>query len=241
MVDLKKRVAVAQHRPIAILIDRSKSTMNIRKDLNRIAEQALQKMKSFTEYRSITEILAIQFDTEPEVTAEFTKLEQTPIHALTIARSDHCTDTGKALLLALELLDQKKEACKEAGETYHQPICFLLTDGSPDPGSGAPEHEIRAYERRYAEAAAEIKKREAEEKLTFVAAGIYVSEHQRANMDKLRELSNHPDRIVELNGKNGDLSAIEKFFEVIIQATNARPDATPIDALVDNSLGGVFY
>lgn len=32
MVDMKKKVAIAKHRPIAILLDRSKSTGNIRTD-----------------------------------------------------------------------------------------------------------------------------------------------------------------------------------------------------------------
>lgn len=238
MVDMKKKVAIAKHRPIAILLDRSKSTGNIRTDLNRIAEEALEEMKAQAEYRAITEILAIQFDTEPEVTAEFVKLEHISAHALTVAQSQHCTDTGKALLMALEMLDQKKAECREAFEEYYQPICFLITDGNPDPGKGATLEVIRAYEERYARAAAEIKKREKENKLIFVAAGLYVSENQRASMSKLRELSNYPDRIVELNSKSGGLEDLKEFFKIIVNATSSRPDSTPIDALVDNSFGG---
>lgn len=237
MVKIQKKVAIAQHRPVAILIDKSKSTTYIRAGLNRYANEAMRRMKENTEYRNVTEILAIQFDTEPQVTAEFTRLDQTPSNALTITESKGCTDTGKALLLALELLDRKKEACREDGETYYQPVCFLLTDGNPDPGRDAPEHAVRDYERRYAEAAAQIRQREQENKLTFIAAGLNVPNEKNPNMDKLRELSTHPERIVELDASDGNLKDIEKFFEVVVNATNARPDRTPIDELVDNSLG----
>ena len=233
---------VKKHRPVCLLIDRSKSveTENgrVMEGINRCAIEAVKKMKEQILYRDMTEMLVIQFDTNPEVMADFVKLDELDARAVTIAQARGCTDTGKALLLALEMLTQKKKECKNKGEEYVQPLLFLITDGAPDPGK--PMHEsqreaharaVREYEDRYQKAAAMIRQMEEADKLVFVAGGITVSEEIAADIDKLRELTNHPEQVVELDC-SGDLSNLECFFEVILMATEAPPEKSPIAALV---------
>lgn len=242
---------VKKHRPVCLLIDRSKSveTENgrVMEGINRCAIEAVKKMKEQVLYREMTEMLVIQFDTNPEVTADFVKLDDLDIRAVTIAQAKGCTDTGKALKLALQMLDQKKKECKDKGEEYVQPLLFLITDGAPDPGKPMYESQreaharaVREYEARYQEAAAMIRQMEAEDKLVFVAGGITVNEEIAADIDKLRELTSHPEQVVELDC-SGDLSCLESFFEIILMATEASPDRSPIGSLVGKIAKGKRY
>lgn len=230
-----------KHRPVALLLDKSKSISadngRLMKGINLCATEAIRKMKAQLLYRDITEVLVIQFATEPEVTAEFVKLADLPEDALTITQARGCTDTGKALLLALDMLEHRKDECKDKGEEYFQPLLFLLTDGFPDPGKlTRPEDQeahavaVNDYEERYACAAKRIRKMEAAGRLIFVAGGITLDDELRADMDKLRELSAIPERVVELNC-SGNLDSLSKFFELILEATDSRPDCTPLEEM----------
>ncbi len=242
---------VKKHRPVAILIDRSKSVETdngrVMEGINRSAIEAVKKMKEQVLYREMTDMLVIQFDTNPEVMADFVRLNDLDARAVTIAQAKGCTDTGKALLLALEMLDQKKKECKELGEEYVQPLLFLITDGAPDPGKPMYESQREAharavleYEARYQQAAAMIRQMEAEDKLVFVAGGISVNEEIAADIEKLRELTRHPERVIELDC-GGDLSSLEEFFEIILLATEVPLDRSPISALVGRIAQGKRY
>lgn len=235
---------VRKHRPVCILLDRSKSISSyngrLMNGINRSASEAVRKMKELVLYRDMTEVLVIQFSTEPEVTAEFVPLADLSEQALTITQARGCTDTGKALLLALDMLDRRKAECKEKGEEYFQPLLFLLTDGYPDPGNPVRKEDVepharavKAYEERYAQAARRIKAMEEADKLVFVAGGITVDDELRADMDKLRELTGKTERVVELDC-SGNLDSLSGFFELVLKATDSRPDFSPIVNMAKN-------
>ena len=242
------KAPIEKHRPVCVLIDRSKSVESydgrVMNGINCCAEGVVEKMKKQVEFRKMTEMLVIQFDTKPEVTADFVKLDDLDPQAVTIAQAKGCTDTGAALLRALDMLDKKKQECKDEGEEYIQPLLFLITDGAPDPGKISDESQreahsfaVREYGERYRKAAARIKEMEEADKLVFVAGGITVDEEIAADIGKLRELTNYPNRVVELDC-SGDLSRLEGFFDVVLAATAAPPNTSPIDELVKNIARG---
>lgn len=239
---------VKKHRPVCLLMDRSDSVASdngrLMEGINRCSIDAVRRLKEQVLYRDMTELLIIHFATEPEIKAEFVKLEELKEEHILIAQTKGCTNTGKALLKALDLLEQKKAECKKKGEEYVQPLLFLITDGYPDPGklTRADQKEAHAravaeYQESYARAAARIKEMEQADKLVFVAGGITVDQDLRADMDKLRELTSKPDQVVELDC-SGDLSSLADFFEIILQATESRLDRSPIEKWVQKALKG---
>lgn len=234
-----------KHRPVAIVLDRSQSTYYLREGMNRIFRHAMQTMKNQTEYRQITELLVIQFDTEPEVMAQFTPLADVDPAVLELRQCAHCTNTGKALLLALELLTQKKQKYRELGEECFQPLLFLVSDGEPDPGENAPPEVVREYAQLYAQAGVRIRQMEENKKLVFAAASLWNQSaepvtgreaelRKERRVQRVRELTLHSDHVVGMDVSAEDLGGIERFFEIVLQATKARPWGTPLaDMLQD--------
>ena len=90
------------HLPVSIVIDKSESTGDIRDLLNRGAQSLIQSMKKELTFRGIVDLLVIHFSSESEVIMDFQPLEQISEHALDIHSSRGHTDTGKALLTALD-------------------------------------------------------------------------------------------------------------------------------------------
>lgn len=223
---------IQSHLPVAIVIDRSKSTRTIRKLINECSQQLIQSMKGSLILRDIVELLVIHYSSDCEIKVNFVPLAQVGVHDLDIQNCDGFTATGMALKQALARMDQKKVEWKVKSEPYYQPLLFLLTDGVPEAGRGAPPEAVQAVERTYAEAAREIRMREAEEKLVFIAAGIQQDNGERADMDRLRELSNHPERILSVSETNNEMINMDRFYNLIYKATNAVQQKTPITDVV---------
>lgn len=221
------------HLPVALIIDKSESTGDIRGLLNHCILKLIYSMKQETTFINVVDLLVIHYSSDHEVIANFTPLECVDPSDLMIKESKGFTHTGGALLHALQELDEKKFEWKNRAEKYYQPLFFLLTDGYPDAGVGAPS-KVKAYvQDAYLRAAQEIKKREAEEKLVFIAAGIEQKNGVRADMKKLRELSNFPDRIIPVR-EAGNINEIERFFHLIYESTNATFSNTPLDDVIDD-------
>ena len=206
------------HLPVSIVIDKSESTGDIRDLLNRGAQSLIQSMKKELTFRGIVDLLVIHFSSENEVIMDFQPLEQISEHALDIHSSRGHTDTGKALLTALDALDRKKMEWKRSGEKYFQPLLFLLTDGYPDAGSGAPEEVVRTRERA--------------EKIVFIAAGIQLKYGCQANMDMLRELSGYPERILQISDFDENANSIQQFYHLIHESTKAMYTGTPVEDVI---------
>lgn len=220
------------HLPVSIVIDKSESTGDIRDLLNRGAQSLIQSMKKELTFRGIVDLLVIHFSSESEVIMDFQPLEQISEHALDIHSSRGHTDTGKALLTALDALDRKKMEWKRSGEKYFQPLLFLLTDGYPDAGSGAPEEVVRSVEEAYRQAAHEIRTRERAEKIVFIAAGIQLKYGCQANIDMLRELSGYPERILQISDFDENANSIQQFYHLIHESTKAMYTGTPVEDVI---------
>src|SRR5262249_57102349 len=70
------------------------------------------------------------------------------------------TPMGAALDLALDQLDQQKQAYKEAGLEYYRPWMFVLTDGAPT------DRDV------FRTAAARVRQAEAERRVSVVGIGV---------------------------------------------------------------------
>ena len=222
------------HLPVCIVIDRSESTSDIRDLLNQGAQSLIRSMKRELTLRGIVELLVIQFSKETEVTVSFKPLEQVREHDLDIGKSEGFTATGQALLTALDLLDQKKMEWKQSkAEKYFQPLLFLLTDGYPDAGIGAPPEVEREIAETYAQAAQEIRERERAKKLVFVAAGIQQQNGARANLEELRRLTCFPDHVLRASDFSDGSQNISQFYQLIHESTKAMYTGTPIDDVIN--------
>jgi uncharacterized protein YegL len=86
---------------------------------------------------------------------------------------------GKAIELALDLIEDRKAIYKSYGIQYYRPWIFLITDGAPTD--------------QWNLAAQRVKQGEAENRVLFFSVGV-----QGADMEKLKQISNNPP--VLLNG-----------------------------------------
>ncbi len=220
------------HLPIAIVIDKSTSTKDIKDLLNNCIVNLVNNMKKETTFRNTVDLLVIHYSSEYEVIADFEILDNVNPYSLVIKNSHGFTHTGGALLYVLQRLDEKKFEWKNLAEKYYQPLMFLLTDGYPDAGKGAPTNVKKYVADSYVTAANEIKNREKEEKLVFIAAGIEQQNGECADMAKLSELSIHPERIIHVK-EAGHLNEIEQFFNLIYESTNATFSNTPVDDVIN--------
>ena len=89
------------------------------------------------------------------------------------------TPMGKAIELALDLIEDHKAIYKTHGIQYYRPWIFLITDGAPTD--------------QWNLAAQRVKQAEAENRVLFISVGV-----QGADMEKLKQISNKPP--VLLNG-----------------------------------------
>ena len=89
------------------------------------------------------------------------------------------TPMGKAIELALDLIEDRKAIYKTHGIQYYRPWIFLITDGAPTD--------------QWNLAAQRVKQAEAENRVLFFSVGV-----QGADMETLKQISNNPP--VLLNG-----------------------------------------
>lgn len=241
---MKKRL------PIAIVIDKSASTADIRPNMNLYARNLLSRLQDNLIFRGIVELLVVFYNgriycgKDGKTPPVFKPLKDVTPEDVSISESSGTTHTGLALLYAIEKLNQKKREWGDRGEQYYQPMLFLLTDGYPDAGQGAPLKVTLDYEERYQKAAETIRTLEQRKKLTFIAAGIQIENSPyRADMNRLKELSSHPEYIKEVTeGVDAhDKHEIDNFFSMIFEMTNRayNSDQTPIINVINDIYGKV--
>ena len=229
--------APKRHIPIALVIDCSCSINDIRLILNRATQSLLSNLKNNVELRQQVKLLTIHYNDTIEVVSDFTPAMDLEDADLDIAQGNGTTDTGLALLSALERLDEMQSICQGKQEVCSKPLVFLLTDGYPDAGIGAPEEYVAAVRNNYEEAATAIREREANENLYFCAVGIQRQNGVGANMDMLKRLSDNPDRIFMLDDESVQNEGIERFCQLIYDTAKAMSNNTPLQDALYHMLG----
>lgn len=231
----KRKNGPKAHLPVAILIDKSGSAEDIRTLLNKCTEKLIRTMQQEVAFHGIVELYVAFYSSNYVVACDFEPLEKITPEQISISKCEGYTETGRALLEVLQRLDEKKIQWKRNAERYFQPLLFLLTDGYPDAGKGAPLEVKKRIDRDYHMAAQQIKLRESAEKIVFIAAGVEQANGICADMTKLRELTIHPERIIQVNNTKS-LGEVERFFNLIYESTNATFNNTPLDVIISEVL-----
>lgn len=157
--------------PCYIIVDGSFS-MTTRMDDNvsrfdhakEVLETVIDKMAKSSMLYDMVELSVILCNgNKPTVVMQPTKLCDVNTERLLadLGKPTGCTPIGQAVLEALRLADERKAALASSGAPYIQPLITLLTDGLP---TDALELMLQAEE--------EIKHRQQEKKLCFIACGI---------------------------------------------------------------------
>lgn len=229
--------APKRHIPIALVIDCSCSMNDIRPILNRATQSLLTNLKNNVELRQQVKLLTIHYNDTIRVVSDFTPAMDMEDSALDIAQGAGTTDTGLALLTALERLDEMQSICLGKKEVCSKPLVFLLTDGYPDAGNGAPDDYVQEVRSNYKEAAAAIREREANDSLYFCAVGIQRQNGIGANMDMLKQLSEKPDRIFRMDDASIQNEGVERFCQMIYDTAKAMSNNTPLQDALYHMLG----
>jgi uncharacterized protein YegL len=174
MEDFTPRVNEANPDPriaCALLLDTS-SSMNGEpiSELNRGFELFCNEIRADELAKKRAEVTVITFGGMARVEIPFTEGRDLQPRTL---RPSGDTPMGAALHLALDQLEQQKQAYRQAGLEYYRPWLFVLTDGAPtDRGA-------------FTEAAARVREAEASRKVSVFGIGV----GPNANLDRLQELS----------------------------------------------------
>ena len=212
--------------PLGIVIDRSQSTEDIQELLNNSIRSLVSELRKNEELCNQVEILAIHYNEQATVVTEFTPLSQLESTALDIRCCDGATNTGQALLTAIDKLRAFEMLCKGRRERCTTPLLFLFTDGYPDPGQGAPAHIVSRCQQLYQNAASSIKSMEQNNSLYFCAAGIQQTDGSCADMEQLKLLTNHPDRIICVDNSETGANSIMRFCDMIRETAIAMSSAS---------------
>jgi uncharacterized protein YegL len=124
------------------------------------------------------EVAIITFGKEVELKQDFITVNQFTPPVLTSGGS---TPLGKAIHMALDKLEDRKQIYKSAGISYFRPWVFLITDGEPTDEWHAAATRIQAMEERKG--------------VTFFVVGV-----ERANLSTLAQIAPKNRPPVKLNG-----------------------------------------
>lgn len=244
----QKQKAAGARLCVGLLVDISKSTKDVRGDIQTMLCDTVQQMQGTLLLQNMVRLIVVCFNHTTHVLVN-EDLEAVTKEMLRLPEPNGATDTGGAILYMLQLMDKQKQKWKEEEKVaYLQPLLFLFTDGYPYAGTipGEPQEQLEARQRKiaanYQAAAKEIKNREGK-KLTFVAGGFQSEDGESADMDKLRELTGQPEgtvfRLINAGTAAGsDTLTLESFFSKLRTMTNntarnEQPVETPADDVYD--------
>ncbi|MGD0558056.1 MAG: VWA domain-containing protein [Streptosporangiaceae bacterium] len=155
----------------ALLLDTSGSMSGSPiEELNKGFELFCQEIKDDELAAKRAEIAVITFGGQPQLMIPFTEGRDLAPQTLTVSGA---TPLGQALNLALDELEQQKDAYRKAGLEYYRPWLFVLTDGQPTDGE------------TFTGAAARLRDAEAKRHVSVFCIGI----GEGADLKHLEELS----------------------------------------------------
>lgn len=150
------------------------------------------------------EIAIVAFDSNVRVAQAFSSPMEMADSNLTAQGATHM---GSGIARALDHLEEQHQIYRDKELDYYKPWAFLLTDGCPQ---GEPEDRI-------AQAAARVRKLEAEKRLAFFAIGV-----GNADMDVLAKVTPRPPLVLKGHG-------FREFFHFVSTNCARRADSSPSD------------
>ena len=226
-LDLKKLQKVynsTRRKTLVLLMDISYSMKNRVPVLNNAMQKFIHETKK-NDLMNNVDVLFLCFNGDTIVKTRFVPLEQIDEEIFQVNETEvrGWTDTGKALLTALELLNQKEVQDQLEGVQRYKPWLFLLTDGYPSAWQNAPREEEIKIEKSYRLACATLRQLQENKKIIVVAAGI-----QTADFSSLKMLTDH---VINVSEATRSINA-EKFFDVIC-TTMTNPETSVSDIIAE--------
>ena len=151
------------------------------------------------------EVAVVAFDDAARLVQDFTSPDQFEVPLLDAGGMTHM---GEAILLALDLVEERKARYRAYDVAYYRPWIFLVTDGEPQ---GEPDARVAEATRRL---------REAEEKkqVAFFAVGV-----EKANLSRLSQIGTR----APLRLKGLDFREMFVWLSRSMQSVaHSRPDET---------------
>jgi uncharacterized protein YegL len=100
-------------------------------ELNEGVQTFFQSLMSDEVARYSAEVSIVAFSSMAECVLDFDSISRVDVPTLELEVEHGGTSIGKAVDLALTLLDKRKEEYQDAGVDYFQPWLVLMTDGQP--------------------------------------------------------------------------------------------------------------
>ena len=154
-----------------------------------------------------TDVAIIEFDHEARVVQDFTNGTDFEPPVLTVKGG---TNYSKAVNLALDIIEARKQSYREGGIAYYRSLAYFLTDGYP-------EHDDEAELER---AASRLARQEENSSVAFFCFGIGSPDHP-ADMSALNKLA--PRQAVELDSMEKLEGSIEWLSRSVAAVSQSRP------------------
>jgi uncharacterized protein YegL len=120
------------------------------------------------------------------------------------------TPMGEAILVAADLIEQRKAQYKAVGTSYYRPWFFLVTDGQPTDMQVGDPHWTKVAQR--------LREGEAGKRFLFFAVGVGA-----ADMNVLKQLTSEPAKMHD--------GMWDEFFASIVKNLKSRSRSNPGDAI----------
>lgn len=213
---------------VVVVIDHSASTFMFINELNAAVNVMINSLKNDPQLSGYAVYLTIiQFNHECNDKDDILLKEKlvkdisaSEIENITKITASGATNPAPALRKAIDICMSRYEAMRNEGDDRRHPIIYYFSDGIPDAGEikGVKDpKEQEKVDHDYEEAAKLIRSLEVSKKLLFIGCG-FSHEGRKADMDKLRMLTNFSNHTVEICGKIS-AEALNKFFGDIIPKT----------------------
>lgn len=165
-------------------------------EVNKAFGTFIEKIKANPDINASTDIAIITFGGTTEMVQKFIPISkmETPVIK---AKARSLTPIGEAILKAVELLELRKNACKERGKKYYQPWLVVITDGEPEGANAIDDMEA---------AIAKTTALEAENKLVVFNIGIGTD----VNLEVLKRLSRKRKEPI-----NVQMDDLDSFFNLL--------------------------
>ena len=194
--------------PIVLMLDVSGSMNGLKiQTVNRALVKFGEIIKEDAVTRLRADVAVIEFDHEARVAQDFTNGADFEPPKLTVKGG---TNYSKAVNLALDIIEARKESYREGGVSYYRGLAYFLTDGYP-------EHDNDAD---LAGAAARLAEAEQNRSIAFFCFGIG-SPDLPADMSKLAELA--PRQPVELTNMEQLEGSIQWLSRSVAAVSQSQP------------------
>ena len=171
--------------------------------------QALVKFRDIIQEDSVTalraDVAVIEFDHEARVVVDFTNGTDLEVPTLVVKGG---TNYSKAVNLALDISEARKESYRDGGIAYYRSLVYFLTDGYP-------EHDTDAD---LAQAAARLKEMEDNRSVAFFCFGIG-SPDLPADMSALEKLApRDPKELTNMEQLDGSIQWLSRSVSAVSQS-----------------------